>query len=145
MPALQKGSTYFTAKGAGVRWIEDGRRIHRSGFASKTEARRWWQAEIAPRLRAGVTTRDVTLREHVERYLAVHPAAARTRAKLREDLGLPEREPKQPRQRTYRPPSRCSATGRSVTLNTPAVKSANGSGRYPRRSRLASCARCGRC
>jgi integrase len=45
---------------------------------------------------------DVTLREHAERYLAVHAAAPRTKAKLREDLGLPEREPKQPRKLTYK-------------------------------------------
>jgi integrase len=102
MPAEQKGSTYRTARGAGVRWIENGKRQHKSGFRSKTEARAWFRDEIAPRLRVGVTTRDVTLAEHVTRYLAVHAAAARTKARLREDLGFPERPPTSPRRFGYK-------------------------------------------
>jgi integrase len=102
MPALQRGSTYATATGRGIRWYENGRRRKQSGFRNDSEAFAWWDAEIAPRLRAGVSTRDVTLREHAERYLTVHAAAPRTKAKLREDLGLPAREPKQPRKRDYK-------------------------------------------
>jgi integrase len=103
MPAEQKGSTYYTPAGAGIRWTENGQRNFRSGFRNKTEARRWWNAEVAPRLRAGVsTTEDVSLRDHVERYLAVHPCAPRTKAKLREDLGFPERAPAKPRKRRYK-------------------------------------------
>jgi integrase len=102
MPAEQSGSTYYTASGAGIRWIENGRRQHRSGFGSKTEARRWWNAEIAPRLRAGLPSHDLSLREHVERYLAVHVCAPRTKAKLREDLGFPERPPARPREREFK-------------------------------------------
>ena len=98
MPALQRGSTYATGGGRrGIRWYEGGKRRKQSGFRNDSEAFAWWDAEIAPRLRAGVSTRDVTLRDHCERYLAVHAAAARTKAKLREDLGLPERELKNPR------------------------------------------------
>jgi integrase len=102
MPAQQKGSTYFTAKGAGIRWVEGGQRKYRSGFPSKTAARQWWNAEVAPRLRAGLPMHDLTLREHVERYLAVHPCAPRTKEKLREDLGFPERPPAKPRKRAYK-------------------------------------------
>ena len=103
MPALQRGSTYATGGGRrGIRWYEGGKRRKQSGFKNDSEAFAWWDAEIAPRLRAGVSTRDVTLRDHCERYLAVHAAAPRTKAKLREDLGLPEREPKHPGARTYK-------------------------------------------
>lgn len=102
MPAQQKGSTYYTRRGAGIRWTENGKRQVRSGFRSKTEARQWWNAEIAPRLHAGLPTHDLSLREHVERYLTVHTCAPRTKAKLREDLGFPERPPAKPRRRGYK-------------------------------------------
>jgi integrase len=102
MPAQQRGSAYRTARGWGVRWLEHGRREHKSGFSSKTEALNWWDREIAPRVRRGMPVADVTLREHAERYLRVHGAATRTKTKLREDLGLPEREPKRPRKRDYK-------------------------------------------
>ena len=103
MPALQRGSTYATGGGRrGIRWYEGGKRRKQSGFKNDSVAFAWWDAEIAPRLRAGVSTGDVTLREHAERYLAVHAAAPRTKTKLREDLGLPEREPTKPRKRAYK-------------------------------------------
>src|SRR5262245_46321966 len=102
MPPIQRGSTYATATGRGIRWYENGKRQFRSGFRNDSEAVAWWDREIAPRLRAGLPTRDTTLREHVERYLAVHAAADRTKAKLREDLGMPEREPAHPRKLTYK-------------------------------------------
>jgi integrase len=101
MPAEQKGSTYYTAKGVGIRWYENGDRRWQSGFRSKSEARKWWQDEIAPRLRVGVPTRDATLREHAERYLRVHACAARTRQALREQLGLPETPRRNPRKLAY--------------------------------------------
>lgn len=102
MPAEQKGSTYYTRRGAGIRWIENGERKRQSGFGSKSAARRWWNAEVAPRLRAGLPTHDLSLREHVERYLAVHTCAPRTKARLREDLGFPERPAAKPRKRDYK-------------------------------------------
>src|SRR5262245_49970156 len=94
MPAEQKGSTYYTAKGAGVRWIENGRRHKQSGFRSKTEARQWWNAEVAPRLRRGMSTSDITLREHVDRYLRVHPCSDARRRVLRSQLGAGGTPPK---------------------------------------------------
>jgi integrase len=103
MPRLQRGSTYATGGGRrGIRWYEGGRRRKQSGFKNDSEAFAWWDENIAPRLRAGVSTKDITLRDHAERYLAVHAAAPRTKAKLREDLGLPERKPKHPRKLTYK-------------------------------------------
>jgi hypothetical protein len=94
MPAEQKGSTYFTAKGAGVRWIENGRRRKQSGFKSKTEARQWWNAEVAPRLRRGVSTSEISLTEHVDRYLRVHLCSEARRRTLRSQLGVGSTPPK---------------------------------------------------
>jgi integrase len=93
---------YQTRDGFGIRWRENGKRRFRSGFRNPSAAHLWWDEEVAPRLRAGMSTSDVTLREHAERYVMVHPAARRTKAKLREDLGLPEREPVNPRERRYK-------------------------------------------
>lgn len=86
MPAAQRGSVYRTANGFGVRWYENGDRRMRSGFRSKTEARQWWQDEIAPRLRVGVSTRDVTLADHAGRYLRVHACSDARRRSLRSQL-----------------------------------------------------------
>jgi integrase len=102
MPARQNGSTYFTARGAGIRWYEDGERKQRSGFRNKSEARQWWNSEVAPRLSAGLPSHDLSLREHVERYLTVHNGAKRTKDKLREDLGFPEKPPSNPRERDHK-------------------------------------------
>ena len=52
IPADLKGSVYTTSTGYGIRWAEDGRR-RQSGFATKTQARRWFADTVAPRLRAG--------------------------------------------------------------------------------------------
>ena len=50
MPRRTTGSVYRTATGYGIRWPEDGRRPHRAGFTTKTEARRW---PAIPRTRLG--------------------------------------------------------------------------------------------
>jgi integrase len=51
MPAEQRGSVYRTSRGYGIRWLEGGRRRYQSGFATRTEARRWFADNVAPRLR----------------------------------------------------------------------------------------------
>ncbi len=51
MPAEQRGQAYRTASGWGVRWWEDGRRVRRSGFPSRTAARNHYRDVIVPRLR----------------------------------------------------------------------------------------------
>jgi len=51
MPAETRGSVYKTRGGYGIRWPEDGKRQFKSGFASKTDARRWFAETVAPRLR----------------------------------------------------------------------------------------------
>jgi hypothetical protein len=101
MPALQRGSAYRTARGWGVRWLEQGKRQHQSGYG-RNGALDWWDMEIAPHVRRGLPVADISFREHVERYLRVHGAAARTKTKLREDLGLPEQAPKLPKKRDYK-------------------------------------------
>ena len=50
MPA-RGGSTYKTKTGVGIRWLEGGKRRYQSGFQNKTEARRWFDENVAPRLR----------------------------------------------------------------------------------------------
>ena len=45
-----RGTIYKTARGYGIRWPENGRRIRRPGFKTKTEARRWFADNVAPRL-----------------------------------------------------------------------------------------------
>ena len=73
MPAEQRGSVYGTKKGYGIRWLEDGRRRHQSGFKSKTEARNWWDDQVRPRLLGlAVTPPDKTLNEFIPEYLATH-------------------------------------------------------------------------
>jgi hypothetical protein len=42
MPAEQRGSLYKTSSGYGIRWRDDaGNRRHKSGFRSRSAARRW--------------------------------------------------------------------------------------------------------
>jgi integrase len=100
MPALQRGSTYPTPSGRGIRWYENGKRKKKTGFRNDSEAFAWWDTEIAPRLRAGVRTHDVTFREHAERYLRVHLCSEARRRALRSQLGLNENE----RERDYETP-----------------------------------------
>ena len=42
MPRPTSGSVFRTRSGYGIRWPEDGRRPQQTGFANKTEARRWF-------------------------------------------------------------------------------------------------------
>jgi hypothetical protein len=67
----------------------------------------------APARRA--PTRDLSLREHVERYLVVHTCAPRAKAKLREDLGFPERAPAKPRKRSYKTAAEVDLVARRST------------------------------
>ena len=53
MPAETRGSVFKTRNGYGIRWPENGRRPQQTGFATKTEARRWFAENVAPRLRPG--------------------------------------------------------------------------------------------
>jgi integrase len=82
------GSVFKTADGYGIRWPEDGKRPQRAGFATKTEARRWFAANVAPRLDRGGPSPDITLDAFCELFLERHGAtvSARTRATLEQRL-----------------------------------------------------------
>src|SRR5215207_964484 len=84
MPRRTSGSVYRTATGYGIRWPEDGRRPHHAGFKTKTEARRWFAANVAPRLDRGESWlgSELTLAEFVPVYLERHAAGVRPRTIL---------------------------------------------------------------
>jgi hypothetical protein len=87
MPAEQRGSAYRTTKGWGIRWYElDGLRGSRSGFSTKSEARRYFDEHVRPRLLGGAP--DLTLAELVDAYLDAHAVGRepRTIRTLRERL-----------------------------------------------------------
>ena len=89
MPAEQRGSPYKTSAGWGVRWVEHGKRRHRSGFPSKSAALAHFRDVVRPRL-AGASTIDpsITLAEFAELYLDGHApnVAASTLVILRDRL-----------------------------------------------------------
>ena len=93
MPRRTIGSVYRTATGYGIRWPEDGRRPHRAGFETKTEARRWFAANIAPRLDRSAPSPEITFDAFCDLFLARHGATVtgRTRKTLSERL-RPARE-----------------------------------------------------
>lgn len=75
MPAEQHGNVYETSEGFGIRWREHGKRRHRSGFATKRDARQWFEDEVRPRLRGRRrSSSTTTLREFVDAWLRAHAA-----------------------------------------------------------------------
>jgi integrase len=74
MPAETRGSVYETRNGYGIRWPEDGRRRHRSGFSTKTEARRWFYENVASRLSCGAPSPDCTFDAFCDVFLERHGA-----------------------------------------------------------------------
>jgi integrase len=93
VPAEQRGSTYPTARGFGIRWYDEhGVRRRKAGFKSKSEARSWFENVERKRMRGEAVARPpVTLREHVDRYLDIHAATRdpNTIRVLRERLRRP--------------------------------------------------------
>jgi hypothetical protein len=88
MPRLTRGSVYPTKNGYGIRWPEDGKRPHRAGFRTKTEARRWFAENVAPRLDRGAPSAEITFDAFCELFLERHGATVskRTRDTLAERL-----------------------------------------------------------
>jgi integrase len=88
MPRLTVGSVFKAADGYGIRWPEDSRRPQRTGFKTKTEARRWFAGNVAPRLDRGAPSPDITFEAFAELFLERHGAtvSARTRQTLEERL-----------------------------------------------------------
>jgi integrase len=76
MPARAQGSTYKTSKnGWGIRWWENGKRRHKSGFDSRSAARSYFQDVVRPRLDGlPATPEALTLRQFAERFLARYEA-----------------------------------------------------------------------
>ena len=74
MPADPRGSVFETAGGDGIRWPEDGRRPQRSGFTTKTEARRWFNENVVPRLNRGAPSPDVSFDAFCDVFLERHGA-----------------------------------------------------------------------
>ena len=74
MPAEQRGEIYRTKTGFGIRWRDEtGRRRRRSGFSSRSAARRWFDEVERPRLQGDQPKpEDLTLAEFAERYLRAH-------------------------------------------------------------------------
>ena len=73
MPRRTNGSVYPTGTGYGIRWPEDGRRPHRAGFKTKTEARRWFAENVAPRLDRGAPSPpEITFDAFCDLFLARH-------------------------------------------------------------------------
>jgi integrase len=88
MPRRTTGSVYRTATGYGIRWPENGRRPHQAGFKTKTEARRWFAANVAPRLDRGTPSPEITFDAFCDLFLNRHGATVsdRTRKTLAERL-----------------------------------------------------------
>jgi len=81
MPAEQRGTTYRTKVGYGIRWCdESGTRRRRSGFKSKTAARKWLETVELPRMRGeSVAPRETTFDAFCDDYIS-EKAAEREKA-----------------------------------------------------------------
>jgi len=88
MPRPTHGSVYSTRTGYGIRWPENGRRPHRAGFRTKTEARRWFAENVAPRLDRAAPTPEIGFDAFCDLFLERHGATVskRTRDTLAERL-----------------------------------------------------------
>ncbi len=94
MARVTRGSIYPERRGTvGIRWPEDGKRPQQGGFKNKTEARAWFDKNVAPRLRRGGPSAEITFDAFCVEYLArwEPSVATRTRSTLREWLA-PARE-----------------------------------------------------
>jgi len=60
MPPTARGSVFRTKTGVGIRWPENGRQPQRTGFRTKREAQAWFDEHVAPRLRRGGPSADIT-------------------------------------------------------------------------------------
>jgi integrase len=88
MPRRTTGGVFRTATGYGIRWPEGDKRPQQDGFKTKTEARRWFADNVAPRLDRGAPSPEITFDDFCELFLDRHGATVseRTRATLAERL-----------------------------------------------------------
>ena len=69
MPAETRGSVFETPRGYGIRWPANGKRPQRTGFKTKTEARRWFAENVAPGLGRGGPSNEISYDEFCEIFL----------------------------------------------------------------------------
>jgi integrase len=81
MPAETRGSVYPTRTGYGIRWPENGDRRHQAGFKTKTEARKWFADNVAPRLRTGAPSARISFDAFCDVFLERHGATVSKRTK----------------------------------------------------------------
>jgi integrase len=88
MPAEPRGSVFKTPNGFGIRWPEQGKRPQRTGFKSRTDARRWFADNVAPRLVRGAPSAEISFDRFCDLFLERHGAtvAPSTKRTLEERL-----------------------------------------------------------
>jgi hypothetical protein len=92
MPRRTTGSVYPLQPATGFAGLSRGSARTRPGFKTKTEARRWFAENVAPRLDRGSPSPEISFDDFCELFLACHGAVAeRTRKTLAERL-KPARE-----------------------------------------------------
>lgn len=81
MPAETRGSVFKTSDGYGIRWPENGKRPQRTGFRTKREARRWFDGNVASRLRSPGPSNAITFDAFCDLFLERHGATVHPRTK----------------------------------------------------------------
>ncbi|MGH3077241.1 MAG: hypothetical protein ACRDPZ_03565, partial [Gaiellaceae bacterium] len=81
MPAEARGYVFPTKTGFGIRWPENGRQPQQSGFKTKTEARRWFAENVAPRLLRGAPSAEISFDAFCDLFLERHGATVSTRTR----------------------------------------------------------------
>jgi integrase len=84
-----RGSVFRTRKGDyGIRWPEGGKRPQKTGFPTKTAARRWFNENVSERLFSGAPDSSLTFDAFCDIYLTRHGAtvSTRTAATIKERL-----------------------------------------------------------
>jgi integrase len=79
MPRRTTGSVYPTRDGWGIRWPENGKRRHRAGFRTRTEARDWFADNVAPRLHRGAPSAEISFDAFCDLFLDRHGATVSKR------------------------------------------------------------------
>lgn len=88
-----RGSVFATSGGYGIRWNEDGRRPQKTGFRTRTDAHRWFAENVAPRLREGVPSADITYGDFCDLFLDRHgPTVAKSTKDTLEERLVASRE-----------------------------------------------------
>jgi integrase len=80
MPPVQQGSIDGKPGNYRLRWLQDGARKSKSGFATKSEARTWFRETVEPALRGEAPAKpDLTFAAFVALYLDRHAGDVRPR------------------------------------------------------------------